>query len=429
MRAVIIGLTGLACSTAFGVAWASTTETTLYGCLTRGTSATTCAEPAGDLVRDPAGNLYGVSPTGESSSGQPTCQGTPICIGNAFELVPPTAGQTQYTINILHVFTNVSTDGNSPKAGMIIDASGNLYGTTPFGGSYEYGTAFELSPPVAGTTVWTETILHNFTSPDGVYPSGSLLAGPDGVLYGVTEQYGALGGGTVYRLQPQQSAGAPRALDVLYTFNSNGTGLASPGGRLIADASGALYGVAESGGIANAGGVYRLLPPANGSTKWTEQTLHIFTGAPDGAVPEAGLAMDARGNLFGTTSSGGNASGSQGAVYELSPPTGGATTWTETILHSFKAATEGGTPVCDLLVDDLGNLVGTTSIGPRPYYGSVFALLPPRGKGGWILNQFFFDGTDGEYPLSGLIAGAPDTLVGTVSDGLNLAGAIYSIAR
>ena len=271
---------------------------------------------------------------------------------------------------VLHSFNPGGTDGVDPEVVLIFDAVGNLYSTTYYGGTYGYGTVFELTPAAGGT--WTEKVLHNFNDDgtDGYQPVASLIFDAAGNLYGTTEAGGTYSAGTVFELTP--AAGGTWTEKVLHNFNSDGTDGFFPSACLVLDAAGNLYGTTLGGGTSNRGTVFELTPtPAAGGT-WTEKVLHNFDGT-DGYQPYADLIFDAAGNLYGTTEAGGTYSA--GTVFELTPAAGG--TWTEQVLHNFKDdGTDGIEPHAGLIFDASGNLYGTTFGGGAYGQGTVFEITP-----------------------------------------------------
>jgi len=178
------------------------------------------------------------------------------------------------------------------------------------------GVVFELSPPTLGQTAWTETALYAFHGVhDGYYPSASLIADGSGNLYGTTVQGGASGDGIAFELSPPANGGTKWNETVLYTFS--GAGGEFPGGGLLADGTGNLYGTASSGG-SGTGVVFKLSPPPEGQMAWTETVLYTFGDRErDGYYPSASLIADGSGNLYGTTAQGG--SHSDGTVFKLTP--------------------------------------------------------------------------------------------------------------
>jgi len=315
-----------------------------------------------------------------------------------------------WTEKVLYSFTEKPPNAYYPDAGLIFDAAGNLYGTTEAGGTSNFGTVFELSPVKDGG--WREKVLHSFAGADGSTPYASLIFDGSGNLYGTTEVGGAYGYGTVFELVP--GTGGTWTQKVLYSFT--GTHGTNPYASLILDASGNLYSTTQTGGAYGHGTVFELIPSKGGH--WTEKILHNFNN-PDGTYPSAGLIFDTAGNLYGTSVEGGTYN--LGTVFELTPTGGGG--WTETVLHSFGGA-DGSTPSASLVFDSAGNLYGTTGGGGTgscgQYQGScgtVFELTPATG-GGWtetVLHDFARD--EVYFPYAGVILDAAGNLYGTASSG------------
>jgi uncharacterized repeat protein (TIGR03803 family) len=308
---------------------------------------------------------------------------------------------------------------------LISDASGALYSTTEAGGAFGVGTVFQLTPPAVAGGGWTETVLHSFNGSDGEYPYAGLISDASGTFYSDTNWGGTYGKGTVFKLTPPTVAGGGWTETVVHSFaGSDGF---EPVGSLISDASGALYGVTNRGGISDLGTVFKLTPPSVAGGSWTEQVLYTFTGGTDGAVPQAGVIFDASGALYGTTYVGG-ANGS-GTVFKLTPPAVGGGAWIETILYSFSGS-DGATPFTTLIFDASGALYGTTLGGGAFGVGTVFQLTPPSVAGGaWtetILHSFA--GSDGARPYAGLISDPYGALYGTTSaGGTNGAGTVFKL--
>jgi uncharacterized repeat protein (TIGR03803 family) len=328
------------------------------------------ALPHAGLIFDDAGNLYGTTEDGGHGG-----------IGTAFKLSP--GGGGGWTETVLHVFHESGKDGNYLFGGLISDSQGNFYGTTDDVDDQYGGNVFELSPKAGGG--WKETVLHRFgrynqchCGTDGLSPGAGLVRDAAGNLYGTTTRGGTFGWGTVFELSPKAGGGWNEA--VLHSFNDVGTDGFFPVAGLLIDAAGNLYGTTTGGGANGGGGtVFELTPQSGGN--WTETVLHSFAGGPnDGADPAAGLIFDAAGNLYGTTFMGGSdTSGCQsdgcGTVFELTPQSGG--NWTETVLHSFSDdGTDGTSPYASLLLDAEGNLYGTTAAGGAQGYGTVFEVTP-----------------------------------------------------
>jgi hypothetical protein len=324
--------------------------------------------------------------------------------------------------SVLYSFKGGS-DGGAPYAGLVLDSSGVLYGTTLSGGDAACatsgcGTVFELTPPNPPDGAWTETVVHAFTGgSDGQFPFGGLLQGANGVLYGTTEGDGVATFGTVFELTPPLAPGGTWSETVLYSFTGGMDG-GAPLGGLIADASGALYGTTALPGTA-----FSLTPPAVSGGAWTETVLFPFSLGVDGSDPQGGLLLDAvSGALCGTTSGGG--SFGAGAVFELMPPTGSIKTWPETLMHSFSSSSRAGdgfNPTAGLLVGPNGTYYGTTASGGfPPSSGTVFALTPPSHTGGaWSesILYSFSDPNNGSHPHSALVSDALGTLYGTTLNG------------
>ncbi len=396
------------------VSCAAGAETVLYS-FAGGT--TDGAAPYSGLVMDANGNLYGTTSFGgmgstSSNSGN----------GTVFKLTLGSGGA--YTETVLHFFAGGATDGTQPGS-LIMDANGNLYGTTVSGGVSNFGTVFKLTPGAGGT--YTETVLYSFAggATDGAQPD-DLIMDASGNLYGTTSGGGSSNTGTVFKLTP--GAGGTYTETILYTFLGYTAGDGSSPVGLVMDAHGNLYGTTSSGGPSNTGTVFKLTPGAGGT--YTETVLYSFSGTiagpgGDGAVPQAGVIMDASGNLYGTTELGGHYS--SGTVFKLTPGTSGA--YTETILYSFEGTALYGTtgtidaenPKCVLVMDASGNLYGTTTNGGTGSFpdGTVFKLTP--GSGGTyaetILHSFGSGTSDGAGPWAGLIMDAHGNLYGTTIAG------------
>jgi uncharacterized repeat protein (TIGR03803 family) len=317
-----------------------------------------------------------------------------FCVAVMFAFgTTPTAQAQTYSESVLYSFTG-APDGVYPNAGLVLDSTGNLYGTTKFGGT-GFGTVFEVS--AAGP----ETVLHSFTgAPDGAFPRAGLVRDSAGNLYGTTYGGGLApsDSGTVFKVDP---AGIET---VLYSFRGGGDGR-SPKAGLIRDAAGNLYGTTSRGG---AGGTIFKLDPSD-----TETVLYRFAGPPDGADSSAGLVRDAAGNLYGTAGGGASVAcfGGCGMVFKLD------TAGTETALYSFNGGEEGpdgAFPLGSLVMDSAGNVYGTTEIGGTHGAGTVFAVSP-AGIETVLYN--FTRGADGGVPVAGLVRDEAGNLYGTTSGG------------
>jgi uncharacterized repeat protein (TIGR03803 family) len=381
------------------IAASSQTETILYT-FTGGNDG---GDPYAGLAADSNGNLYGTAQAGGTDDG-----------GVVFELSPGTNGT--WTYNVIYNFTGFigTGDGAGPTGGVTIDNRGNLYGTTAFAGANWQGAVYELSPGANG--VWTERVLYSFTGASdgggGVYISEGLIIDAAGNLYG-TSSSGANGYGLVFELTP--SSGETWTENILHTFTGANDG-SYPYSRLALDAAGHLYGVANEGGPHDYGVLFELLPGSN--RVWTEKivhafmgvdgsapfdgftidqngqfyfaggynvseltasssgttlkNLHEFTGGSDGASSQNQLIFDNSANLYGTTYSGGL---HLGTVYKLTRTGNGM--WTEKILHRFTGGNDGKNPnFGPLALDAAGNVYGATTYGGASNYGVVFQIKP-----------------------------------------------------
>ena len=351
-------------------------------------------EPFAGLIFDAAGNLYGTT----SEGGTGPCKGgngLPIGCGTVFELMPGAHGN--WTEKVLHSFQ--LNDGAYPQAGLIFDTAGNLYGTTWGGGAYlscdaglGCGTVFELTPNADGK--WSEKVLHSFgRGEDGLSPAAGLVFDTVGNLYGTTLYdgqavcFGACG--MVFRLTPKADnewtetvvhyfsgpdGAQPNSSlifddrwteQVLHSFD--GPHGAYPVGNLIFDAAGNLYGTTLEGGAHSYGTVFQLAQSTNGT--WQEKVLRSFYRW---RMPEAGLTLDAAGNLYGATSGGGSHD-LEGTIFKFVPGTNG--NWTYAVVYSFNLK-KGSDPLASLAFDTAGNMYGTTAGGGAYGYGTVFEFTP-----------------------------------------------------
>ncbi len=325
---------------------------------------------------------------------------------------------------VLYSFTGAQIgDGAYPVSNLVFDRSGNLYGTTWFGGSdatgcgtyLGCGTVFKLSPNPDGT--WTETVLYNFCGDvvnsqclDGLGPEAGLIFDAKGNLYGTTNGGGTYGLGTVFELSPPSPPGGAWTEAVLYSFcpnngNYNCLDGAVPLSQLTLDAAGNLYGTTSTGGTGGTSGgccyggtVFELSPGPSG---WTETVLYNFCAAghdnicPDGVAPQAGVTFDKLGNLYGTTELGGSSqSRGGGTVFKLSP---GSSGWTETVLKAGSIFGSGA-PLGTVSFDPLGSLYTTFSAGGEHDAGGMFRLTSRGGTTG-----FSFNYADGEAPTAGVL--------------------------
>jgi uncharacterized repeat protein (TIGR03803 family) len=293
-------------------------------------------------------------------------------------------------------------DGEDSHGKLVFDKAGNIYGTTAAGGAYGGGTAFELS---SSSGSWTESVIYSF--PFGVNPMAGLTFDNVGNLYGTTEGGGSFGLGTVFELTPPSNPGGPWTETVLWNFGAQGDGQ-NPLSHLIFDASRNLYGTTSRGGAYGGGTVFQVVP---GGQQWSENILFSFgPDAFNGYNPQAGVAFDKSGDLYGTTSEGGTENGfGWGVVYKLSRNS--QLPWTETVLFRF-AKNIGANPLSAVNFDAPGNLYGTLSDYGSNNGGGVFRLTP-QGREHTVL----FSGAPGSAsPAAGVFISG-NTLYGTAQLG------------
>ncbi len=321
----------------------------------------------GSLIQDSAGNFYGTTWYG----GDLSCEGGEGC-GTVFKV------DSSGNESVLHNF-EAQNDGQFPFSTLVLDPSGNLYGTTSSGFSYgSNGLVFAVN-----STTGAESVIYQFGgAPDGSYPESGMVRDTNGNLYGTTAFGGSGSGcgnagcGAVFELSP---SGSSWKETILYSFQGGNDGELPE--ALIRDSAGNLYGATNVGGGtscyngAGCGTVFKLSPNSNGT--WTETVLYRFTGFPgtDGAYPYGQLVQDAAGNLYGTTDLGGGSSACQGVI-----PNGCGTVFRidpagkETILHKF-GLTDGAYPYAGLALDPAtSTLCGITASGGGPGQGVVFTI-------------------------------------------------------
>ncbi|HVI10843.1 MAG TPA: choice-of-anchor tandem repeat GloVer-containing protein [Candidatus Binatia bacterium] len=306
-----------------------------------------------------------------------------MATGSVFELTRGTGvgWQEETLINFHSAFY-------SAAPGPVVDSSGHVFQTVPEGGG-GHGAVVELTPQSDGKYI--ETTIYTFAGypNDGALPGAALIMDAAGNLYGTTETGGSsgyctsggkpIGCGAVFELQPVTGGGWKEI--VLHSFMGSPNDGATPTAPLMFDAAGNLYGTTSAGGpklgkveapeAPGDGIVFELSPAAGGL--WNETIIHEFTQSNgDGTKPQGGVVFDTQGNLYGTTSNGG--AFTYGTVYELSPSSGGG--WTESLLHSFGSGSDGQAPYSGLIRDGSGNLFGTTYRGGTANFGTVFEVTP-----------------------------------------------------
>jgi uncharacterized repeat protein (TIGR03803 family) len=370
------------------------------------------------LILDAAGSLYGT-----------TQYGGALNQGTVFKLTPSQDGG--WKESVLYSFRGINRkDGANPIAGVIFDGMGNLYGTTVNGGigsSDGGGTVFKLTPNSDGS--WTESVLHRFcplaNCRDGMNPGAGLLLDKLGNLYGTTLWGGVYRNGVVFRLTPNSDGSWQEK-----TIHNFGTGKDGqvPEAGLTFDQVGNLYGTTYFGGAYGTGVVFKLIPNSDGS--WKENVLYNFTVGKGGGYSRASLIFDQAGNLYGTTVLGGNLNCDDrrgcGTVFQLTQNQDGS--WNEHVLYRFRDAADGGFPQAGLAFDQAGNLYGTTSSGGDAHeYGVVFKLTP-NSNGRWkeISLHRFFD-HPGALPAAGVILDVAGHLYGT-TPGFDSGGCVFEIA-
>jgi len=348
------------------------------------------AAPYGGLTLDTKGNLYGTTALGGTDYD-----------GVVFKL-SSTAKES-----LLYSFTD-GIDGGFPYAGVVRDGAGNLYGTTANGGSNNDGVVFKV------TSSGVESVLYSFTGGiDGEFPEGGVVRDPSGNLYGTAEAAGNFGYGVVFKVDTSNNE------TVLYSFTGGTDGASSYSG-LIRDSLGNLYGTTKDGGNPNCafpfggcGVVFKV------DTSGNETVLYAFQGGSDGAYPVASLIMDSSGNLYGSTSDGGDVScnhpNGYGTIFKVD------TSNNETVLYSFTGGTDGAYPLAGLVRDAVGNLYGTTYGGGKASCdsfqlgcGVVFKL---NAAGHETVLHIFMGRTDGANPESPLVRDGSGNLYGTAGAG------------
>jgi uncharacterized repeat protein (TIGR03803 family) len=404
------------------LAWAASKESLLYDF---NGGSNDGAGPVGGLIADSAGNLYGTAAEGGSYT---DCSPFGQSCGVVFELTPSGGSWNE---SILYIFTG-GADGGEPLAGLVMDAQGNLYGSTAIGGSSGNGTVFMLAF-AAGS--WTESVLYSFRGgTDGAYPQAAVTL-HTGSIYGTTYAGGGnnclgapSGCGTIFQLQQGNNGWTE---NVLYRF-ANGSDGAFPYASLILDPAGNLYGATTQGGYLSGncapygcGNVFQL---KHGSSGWTLNSLYAFTYNTDGSAPIGGLLAGPHDTLYGTTSGGGT--GFSGTVFQLAYAKGA---WSFSLLYTFSgpdgAAPEGA------LVGKGKYLFGTThggGTGSGCFFGgpcgAVFMLTATHN--GWretVLHSFTNNGTDGTYPDDGVILRNAALYGTTIAGGPADKGTVFAI--
>ncbi len=324
-----------------------------------------------------------------------------LALACCFVLVQTTRAQS---FNVIHNFTG-GTDGANPMNGLMLGASGYMYGTTSAGGAYNNGTVFRIAPQGNFQTIYAFE-----GGADGSTPQSFLIEDSAGHLYGTTSAGGAFGGGTVFRITNNTKT-------ILHNFGSGSDGSAPLGG-LVFDRAGNLYGTTSAGGANGNGAVFMLSPRG---IVWGETVLYSFGTGTDGAIPYAGVTLDSAGDVLGTTSAGG--SSGYGTIFELSKQN----SWAETIVYNFTNQDDGAVPYAGLIADGLGNFYGAATEGGSQGGGSIFELTPSGS--GWNFTAFqSLPGSGISGTFRNLMLSSNGTIYATTHcDGQYDAGTVYEL--
>jgi uncharacterized repeat protein (TIGR03803 family) len=384
--------------------------------------------PFAGLTMDRAGNLYGTTRSGGSFINPPYCQVyAEIGCGTVFRL-----SQHNSVWQLATIFSFDGPDGAYPFTPVTIGTNGILYGTTSVGGACQYspygcGVVFKLTPPgrsivSASLSSWTEAVVHVFTGNDDGGPDpGGLIFDSAGNMYGPSFWGGSTGNnGVLFEFSP---SGNNWVENVLYTFQGGTDGWGPH--DIVADAGfDHLFGATHGGGntgcdLTGCGTIYEL---TRMGSVWTKTTLHVFTDGTDGAWPDAAPILDSAGNLYGTTP---GAFASTGTVWEMSPSADG---WTFTTLHIFAGCTNCG-PYGGVTMDAAGNLYGTTFTGGSLGRGNVFKLSLVDGQWTYTDLHDFTGGSDGGSPHGNVLLDSDGNLYGTTTQGglYGLTGVVWEI--
>jgi len=347
-----------------------------------------------------------------------TVLGGAVGSGTVFKLTPSGGGWTE---TVLYSFTG-GADGGQPYNGVTLDAQGNLYGTAVVGGSGGScedgcGVVYKLTNDGGG---WSQSVLYNFTGgDDGSGPGAGLTFDDAGNLYGMTPTGGAFGLGVIYQLKPGPND--TWSFKVVHAFTGGNDGATGSAGRMLLDGN-SFYGAATVGGANGKGVVFKLSPARDG--KWTLRPLYAFKGQPDGGLPYGALVRDAAGRLYGTTYYDG--ANGLGAVYQLTPGPNGD--WKEKVIYSFKGGTDGSNPISHLVQAQSGDFYGTTSEGGSPgcNCGTIFKLSATDGRWTETVAYSFRGMADGGYAYNGMVTDGAGTFYGTtVRGGIDDDGVVF----
>jgi uncharacterized repeat protein (TIGR03803 family) len=400
-------------------------------------SGTNGMNPSASLILDASGNLFGTT-----FNGGPNCPFPDgVGCGTVFEIVKTGSGYASAPI-VLYSFCAQGgascTDGAQPSAGLVADASGNLFGTTDFGGANGRGTVFEIVKTTSGYAS-APIVLYSFCAQggasctDGAAPGGGLIADDAGNLFGATGEGGAHNAGTVFEIFKTVSgyASPPTVLVNFCSLPGCADG-AFPNGGLLADSAGNLLGTTSGGGTGGAGTAFAIAKTVSGYANTADPFLSFCNppATPDCPVGPSGLIKDTAGNLYGTTSVGG--AHGRGTVFQISFIQNVAPFLT--VVYSFCAqgglsCTDGAYPLGGVILDAAGNLFGTTELGGANGVGTVFKIV----NKGLVANMTIlanFCCTDGASPVAGLIADRAGNLFGTAVEGggTSFSGTVFEVA-
>ena len=340
------------------------------------------SKPYGGLLQTSDGELYGTATAGGTSTW-----------GTIFKL------STNGVLTNMYSFLG-GNDGAEPYATMTHGADGNLYGTTRFGGTNNYGTVFKI------TTNGGFSSLYSFNFSDGQNPQAALVQGLDNNFYGTTHAGGANNDGTVFKI----AAGG--AFTSLYSFTGGADG-ANPFAALVQTSDSMFYGTTASGGTANQGTMFKMT--AGGALT----NLYSFTGGSDGGDPAAALVPGGTGLFYSTAAThGSTTANSAGTVYKIT--TNGAPTG----LFTFTCSSEGSVPYAGLTAASDGLLYGTLNNGGTNNNGTIYKI----STNGTLTGLYSFSGADGKNPEANLVQGTDGHLYGTTyAGGSNNQGTVFKL--
>jgi uncharacterized repeat protein (TIGR03803 family) len=321
----------------------------------KGQSSGDGASPHGRLAFDAQGNLYGTTQGGGTND-----------TGTVYELTPAQGGG--WTEQVLYTFSAAGTDGSNPSAGVVIAKDGTMYSTAANGGAGGAGAIFSLKKTSKG---WKQKVIHSLNYPaDGGYPYDGLMMDASGNLYGAAPSGGSSGYGVIYRLSHGKQGWTETVIHNFTDQNGDGSGLYWI--DLISDGAGNIYGATSFGGTNTTGTVWELVYSKSKKT-YAESILYEFgaSGSGDGNNPYGGLVMDSKGNLYGTTVNGGTSG--IGMVYQLTKQ---GKAWKETALHEFAGGADGSQPTGNLYIDGKGRLYGMAEMGGSSNQGVAYRVKP-----------------------------------------------------